>query len=125
MHAIRSFTKSCVVLLLGREARFRRILRGPASGHQIYVSPTEHLGYLLGIDEPRLQKAIKNYVVPGDTVYDIGANIGYITLSLAKRVGRHGHVLAFEPIPQTFDLLRRNIEINEVCNVSDECCRFR
>jgi FkbM family methyltransferase len=50
-------------------------------------------------------------------VYDIGANIGYITLSLAKRVGRHGHVIAFEPVPQTFDLLRRNIEINKVDNV--------
>lgn len=117
MSTVRSFAKSCLVLLLGRKARPRTIVRGLASGYQIYVSPTEHLGYLVGTFEPRLQKAITNYAATGDTVYDIGANIGYITLSLAKRVGRNGRVVAFEPIPQTFDLLRRNIEINKVNNV--------
>jgi FkbM family methyltransferase len=81
------------------------------------ISPAEKLGYLLGTDEPHLQKAIRDYVVAGDTVYDIGANVGYVSLSLAKRVGPKGHVIAFEPIPSSADAFRQNIEINGITNV--------
>src|SRR5215471_10782016 len=115
--AVRSIAKSCAVFVLGRERRPRRILRGLALGYRICVSPTENLGYLAGTTEPRLQRAIRNYVTKGDVVYDIGANIGYISLSLAKRVGSKGQVFAFEPIPQNFDRLRKNIEINNINNV--------
>src|SRR5579859_282974 len=79
--------------------------------------PTDHLGYLVGAYEPHLQKAIRRYVRSGDTVYDIGANLGYISLSLAKRVGPTGHVAAFEPIPQNVDALRKNIANNGISNV--------
>jgi FkbM family methyltransferase len=117
MLAIRTFAKSCIVFLLGSESRPRTIVRGLASGYRICVSPAENLGYLLGTDEPHLQKAIRNYVAAGDTVYDIGANLGYVSLSLAKRVGPHGRVVAFEPVPRNIELFRRNIEVNGSSNV--------
>jgi FkbM family methyltransferase len=117
MSVIRSFAKSCTVLLLGSESRPRTIVRGLASGYRICVSPAENLGYLLGTAEPHLQKAIRRYVASGDTVYDIGANIGYVSLSLAKRVGLIGQVIAFEPVPRNFERLRQNIEINELTNI--------
>lgn len=50
-------------------------------------------------------------------VYDIGANVGYVSLSLAKQVGPRGTVFAFEPVPETFDLLRRNVELNKAANI--------
>ena len=81
------------------------------------VSPTDHLGYLVGSYEPYLQRAIRRYVRSGDTVYDVGANMGYVSLSLAKRVGPRGHVAAFEPIPQNLDVLRKNIANNRLSNV--------
>jgi FkbM family methyltransferase len=128
MSVIRRFAKSCVVLLLGSESRPRRIVRGLASGYRICVSPAENLGYLLGTAEPHLQKIIREYVAAGDTVYDIGANIGYVSLSLAKRVGSNGRVIAFEPVPRNADSLRQNIENNRITNVqllevaaSDRC----
>lgn len=117
MSAIRRFAKSCAVLLLGVEARPRLIVRGLASGYRICVSPAESLGYLLGTAEPHLQRIIREYVASGDTVYDIGANIGYVSLGLAKRVGPTGHVIAFEPIPQNAKSFRQNIEINRIGNV--------
>jgi FkbM family methyltransferase len=64
-----------------------------------------------------LQKAIRDYVAAGDTVYDIGANIGYVSLSLAKRVGPAGKVIAFEPVPRNIEAFRQNIEINGLTNV--------
>jgi len=90
---------------------------GLAAGFHISVSPAENLGYLLGATEPHLQKAIRRYVSPGDTVYDVGANIGYVSLSLAKRVGVHGQVVSFEPLPQNLESLKNNIDINELANV--------
>ncbi len=117
MSAIRSFAKSCIVLLWGAESKPRTILRGLASGYRICISPAQQLGYLLGTDEPHLQKAIRDYVAVGDTVYDIGANIGYVSLSLAKRVGPAGKVIAFEPVPRNIEAFRQNIEINALPNV--------
>jgi FkbM family methyltransferase len=92
-------------------------MSGLAAGYRISVSPAEHLSYLLGTDEPHLQRTIRRYVTPGDTVFDIGANIGYVSLSLAKRVGPRGRVIAFEPIPQNIAAFRNNIEINAIANV--------
>lgn len=117
MSAIRKLAKSCVVLALGSEARPRRILRGLASGYRICVSPTEHLGYLLGTAEVHLQRAIREFVATGDTVYDIGANLGYVSLTLARRVGSTGQVIAFEPVPRNIELLRQHIELNEIRNI--------
>ncbi len=117
MSVIRRFTRSCVIFLLGSESRRRTIVRGLASGYRMNISPAEKLGYLLGSDEPHLQKAIRKHVVAGDTVYDIGANVGYVSLSLAKRVGPTGRVIAFEPIPSSAEAFRQNIKINGITNV--------
>jgi FkbM family methyltransferase len=40
-------------------------------------------------------------IQPGDGCLDIGANVGDITLKLAKQVGPQGHVLAVEPDPES------------------------
>jgi FkbM family methyltransferase len=48
-------------------------------------------------------------VSPGDWVLDIGANIGHYTARLSNLVGPSGRVLAFEPIPETFELLSANV----------------
>jgi FkbM family methyltransferase len=117
MSSIRSLAKLCVVLLLGSESKPRTIVRGLAAGYRICISPAEQLGYLLGTDEPHLQKAIRNHVAAGDTVYDIGANVGYVSLSLAKRVGPSGFVIAFEPVPRNADTFHRNIQLNGITNV--------
>jgi FkbM family methyltransferase len=117
MSAIRTFAKSCIVLVLGRESRPRMIVRGLASGYRIFASPADNLGYLLGTAERHLQRAIKDYVSVGDTVYDVGANIGYVSLSLARKVGPQGSVIAFEPVPRNADLLLRSIEANKLKNV--------
>ena len=120
MSTIRKIAKSCAVLMLGEECKPRRILRGLPSGYRIIVSP-DNLGYLVGTYEPYLQKAIRKYVRRGDTVYDVGANIGYFSLSLAKQVGPTGHVIAFEPIPRNLEVLRKNIENNRLSNVQVFC----
>lgn len=48
---------------------------------------------------------------PDWTVFDIGANIGWYTLHIAKQF-RDVRVYSFEPIPATYAKLRRNLELN-------------
>ena len=114
---VREIARSCAILMMGRDTRPRRVLRGLASGYRLSVSPAENLGYLIGTAEPHLQRAIRKYVQPGDTAYDIGSNIGYVSLALAKRVGRQGRVFAFEPIPRNLQRIRENIGNNGLANI--------
>jgi FkbM family methyltransferase len=48
----------------------------------------------------------------GDTVIDVGAHIGLLTLPAAKRVGPLGLVVAIEPLPRLAALLRQNMQLN-------------
>ena len=52
---------------------------------------------------------------PGDTAFDIGANVGFYTLLFASCVGPTGSVHAFEPV--NGDVLQRNIELSGLRNV--------
>lgn len=67
--------------------------------------------------EPRATTVISRHVRPGDTFVDVGAHIGYYTVLASNLVGPRGRVVAFEPEPRNFALLRRNVELNKCDNV--------
>ena len=52
---------------------------------------------------------ISKLVKKGDTVLDIGANLGYYSFFLAKTVGSEGCLLAVEPIPLFAEIWQRNM----------------
>lgn len=54
---------------------------------------------------------------PGMTALDIGANIGALTLPMARTVGAKGRVLAFEPQRAIFQLLTANAALNALSNI--------
>lgn len=54
----------------------------------------------------------RDWIRPGDTVLDIGANIGALAVPLARRVGRGGRLLAFEPQASIFACLQANLREN-------------
>lgn len=87
-------------------------------GHKMYLDPKDSLDLSLhGSYETLETEFVKSEVTKGDVVIDIGANIGYYSLILAKIVGDKGKVFAFEPAPDNFSLLKKNIEINDYKNV--------
>jgi FkbM family methyltransferase len=51
-------------------------------------------------------------------VIDVGANIGYITLNVARLVGPGGRVFAFEPSEHTYRHLCENVALNKAANVT-------
>jgi len=60
---------------------------------------------------------IKKQIFDGNVVVDIGASIGYYTVLFAKIVGEKGQVFAFEPEHENFNILKKNIEVNNFKNV--------
>ena len=46
---------------------------------------------------------------PGQTIIDVGANVGYTARFFAQAVGRTGDVHAFEPNPVIYPLLKQNV----------------
>lgn len=53
----------------------------------------------LGVYDLIVSESLWRLTDPGDTVADIGANVGYMTSLLAARTGKNGSVIAFEPHP--------------------------
>ena len=87
-------------------------------GHKMFLDSKDSLRLSInGVYEPFETDLIKTKINKGDTVLDIGANIGYYTLIFARSVGNTGKVYAFEPDPENFALLKRNVEINGYDNV--------
>ena len=64
-----------------------------------------------------IAKFLKDYLRPDMTFVDVGANIGALTLVAAKRLAK-GRVLAFEPVPQIFEQLSRNVALNDLSRVT-------
>ena len=87
-------------------------------GNKIFLDKNDSLCLSInGIYEEFETNLIKKEIHSGDVVVDIGANIGYYTLLFAKLVGEKGKVFAFEPDPTNFELLKKNVEINDYKNV--------
>jgi FkbM family methyltransferase len=89
-----------------------RVAGGALSGSMLVLDLQNEKDYWLGTYEPELQEAIGKLVEPGMVSYDIGANIGYISLLLAHAAGESGRVIAFEALPQNVARLRQNLALN-------------
>lgn len=77
------------------------------------ITPQVRAGLFEVVETAYLPRILR----PGDTFVDVGANVGYYTLLAAKLVGEGGRVFAFEPDPESFALLERNVRLNGFDNV--------
>jgi len=62
-------------------------------------------------------KIMEQKISKGEIVVDVGANIGIHTLNMAKIVGKTGKVFAFEPEVTNFEILKKNIKLNNYTNI--------
>jgi FkbM family methyltransferase len=51
---------------------------------------------------------------PGDIFFDVGAHQGWMSMVAARRTGRSGRVVAFEPSPPSVDFLRFHKRMNHI-----------
>ncbi len=103
---------------------FRRafsVLRPPSPGCQplrtswgvtMLADPTKTIGRSIsttGIYDIAVSEALARLIEPGDTAVDAGANVGYMTLLAAVVAGPKGRVLSFEPHPDLFAIVQKNV----------------
>lgn len=89
------------------------IAGGALAGLRFRLDLQSEKDYWLGTYETELQAAAARLVHPGDVVYDVGANVGYVSLLLAKYAGPQGRVFAFEALPENVERLQGNLRLNE------------
>jgi FkbM family methyltransferase len=93
-----------------------RVLTKTLYGTLLYVDANDRLiaPHLL-LDrhfEPEVSLYMEKTVQPGDTIIDVGANIGYYACTLGRKVGPTGRIFAFEADPSVWTLLRDNAILN-------------
>jgi FkbM family methyltransferase len=91
-----------------------RVAAGDLRGKWLLLDLQVDKDLWLGAYEPEVAQAIRRFVRPGSTAYDLGANVGYTSLLLADAVGASGQVVAFEPLPRNVERLRRGIGLNHL-----------
>lgn len=64
-------------------------------------------------------KMMSQLLRPGDTVVEVGANIGSLTVPMARMIGPKGKLIAFEAHPNNFELLLDNVANNDVSDTVD------
>ncbi len=94
-----------------------KVEAGGLKGARLELDLHSEKDYWLGTYELDLQDAIHRLIEPGCVVYDVGANIGYISLLLARRVESQGRVVAMEALPVNLERMQRNFELNAFASI--------
>lgn len=90
------------------------------SGDLYWLNPQKYLDKCIiegGVFEPQSTSVVHRLIKPGDTVLDVGANIGYYSVLFSKLVGEAGKVVCFEPTTYYHDVLAVNLSENNCSNV--------
>ncbi len=88
------------------------IAAGPLRGARFRLDLHSEKDYWLASYEPDLMRALAEIARPGAVAFDVGANVGYVTLALARLLGPTGHVVAVEPLPANVERLRHHVTEN-------------
>jgi FkbM family methyltransferase len=75
-----------------------------------------HVGFF-GTYEPELREIFRAVLSSGGVAMDVGANVGWHTLLMARLVGDAGRVLAAEANPSVRARLMAHLSVNRVLNV--------
>jgi FkbM family methyltransferase len=109
---------------LRTERLLKRVLK-PLFKNHVYVAKQGlakgfKIGGNLGFLHARItdrDRFLMTMNLSGKTVYDVGSHIGKLTLFFSKAVGDTGKVISFEPNPEAFEIMRKNVEMNGLTNV--------
>jgi FkbM family methyltransferase len=84
---------------------------------------TEATAYWAGGYDTEVIRRLSGLLEPGAVVLDVGANVGFYTVPLARRLSAlGGHLYAFEPIPSNFRRLQDVIQLNGLAEAASAFC---
>lgn len=102
-----------------REVLRQGTLSAKVLGHELNFR-IEHIQEITRVDtierELTFLERMTGAIRPGNVIYDVGANVGTISVLLAKHVPS-ARVEAFEPEPKNAARLRENVALNGLTNI--------
>jgi FkbM family methyltransferase len=99
-YTMKHFLKKAVFRILGQDNYLKLLSFGYKTAYR--------WGLLKNNNSYKYHYFSKNFIEEGNTVIDIGANLGYYTMLFAQWTGRQGKVIAVEPVPDFFKILKAN-----------------
>ena len=114
----------------GRDRIVKTLAHGGSSiefdteyGFKMFL-PASYVGMIImALDgilfHPTLVDVATRAIRPGDIVVDGGSNVGFFSLLAGRLLQGKGRVFAFEPDPESFELLRKNVECNGLLAVTE------
>ncbi|MEA5468253.1 FkbM family methyltransferase [Spirulina sp. 06S082] len=88
------------------------------NGLECYCLSQKETEYIFSEIFSERQYLQNNIVVrPGDCIFDVGANIGLFALFMSQ-IQENLKIFSFEPIETTFAVLKENIRLHDLSNVS-------
>ncbi len=123
MHRLHMFAKSILPPVVLRAVRGLRDLRRrrPPRCHHLHTGALHGLWFFSSMSPGRMasgtyERALVDRLIdivrPDWVCYDIGAHVGYYSLILARLVGSHGRIHAFEPLPANIRQVQVHVERN-------------
>ena len=94
----------------------------PLGDYSLYIPGSIREALRITHDNQGIQKQMGKCLHPGMTVVDVGANIGYVTLFAARKVGLQGKVFAVEPAKDNLVMLEKNVQLNQAANITVLAC---
>jgi FkbM family methyltransferase len=104
--SVSKLAKRTVRSVLEHALPFAERLKGFRTAYGDYLP--NRLRVLIDTYEANERRLMREFLRPGQTILDVGANVGFLTVFFARATGASGKVYAFEPNPLIFDLLRQN-----------------
>lgn len=104
-------TRALKGVLLPRTPRFRRIPFGPAAGVTMMIDFAHQSRHFFGFYEREIQSHLRRLVGPGSRCFDVGGDVGFYTLALARLSGER--VVVFDPSPISIGTMRANFARNQ------------
>lgn len=122
IRGIRRFSVFLPTLLLKNPKSVQKHIRQTLHGVKLIIDPANDSGvelsiYQTGTYEKGTIQLLHQFLKPGDTFVDIGANIGLMSAIASQIVGGKGKVIAIEPNPETVAILEQNLQLNNCPNV--------
>lgn len=85
---------------------------------ETYDKTISHAISTYGIWQHNIARVLLNLVQEGDKIIHLGGHLGTFDLLMSDLVGENGRVVVYEPVPKTFKLLEKNINLNYRNNIS-------
>ena len=108
--------KNYIKILIYKNFFSSTLIKKKIFNYEMFLNPNDkgisRTLILFGHRELDHKKILEIVLKKNMKIFDIGANIGFYVLMESKLIGRNGKVIAVEPVPENFKLLKKNLKLN-------------